>query len=88
MVNLNPNELKDGDCESPWIQGWGFRMRVLMGFMMNVDVQVLRGGRVRPVGARAGAAGAHVQCLELCCVRTGCVVRGLQCTARARSSRG
>ena len=36
MVNLNPNELKDGDCESPWIQGWGFRMRVLMGFMMNV----------------------------------------------------
>ena len=32
MVNLNPNELKDGDCESPWIQGWGFRMRVLMVF--------------------------------------------------------
>eukprot|EP00966_Prymnesium_polylepis_P177970 4121238-Prymnesium_polylepis.1 len=36
MVNLNPNELKDGDCESPRIQGWGFRMRVLIGFMMNV----------------------------------------------------
>ena len=34
------------------------------------DVQVLCGGRVRPVGARAGAAVAHVQCLGLWFVRT------------------
>eukprot|EP00966_Prymnesium_polylepis_P014783 341849-Prymnesium_polylepis.1 len=46
MVNLNPNELKDGDCESPWIQEWGFRMRALMGFMMNV-VRTALARRVR-----------------------------------------
>ena len=43
-------------------------LRVPLGDV--ADVQVLCGGRVRPVGARAGAAVAHVQCLGLWFVRT------------------
>ena len=43
-------------------------LRVPLGDV--ADAQVPCGGRVRPVGARAGAAGAQVQCLGLWFVRT------------------
>mmetsp|Transcript_12314 Transcript_12314/g.31985 ORF Transcript_12314/g.31985 Transcript_12314/m.31985 type:complete len:207 (-) Transcript_12314:6-626(-) len=64
----------------PEVTLWGAELgeaglRVLLGDA--ADVQVSCGGRVRPVGARAGAAGARVQCLGLWFVRTVCCV----CTA-------
>ena len=57
----------------PEVTLWGAELgeaglRVLLGDA--ADVQVSCGGRVRPVGARAGAAGARVQCLGLWFVRT------------------
>ena len=52
---------------------------------MAVDAALLCHERVRLVVGRAGAACAHVECLVLCSVRTGCVmgcgalrVRGLR----------
>ena len=52
---------------------------------MAVDAALLCHERVRQFVGRAGAAGAHVECLVLCSVRTGCVmgcgalrVRGLR----------
>ena len=54
---------------------WTLRVAVNAGLPHN--------GRVRLVVAHAGAACAHVQCLELCCVRTGCVVGCLALLVRA-----
>eukprot|EP00966_Prymnesium_polylepis_P095213 2204865-Prymnesium_polylepis.1 len=39
-----------------------------------VDAVLPHDERVRRVAARAGAAGTHVQCLELCCARTQAVL--------------